>query len=111
MRRLLGYLRPYWLFALLALAAILLSALLQLAQPWLTKLVIDRYIASGDLAGVNRVAVLFFLVLLGAFALEFAQTWLMQLTGQRIMYDIRMQVYTHLQRLSLATTIGTRSGG
>jgi ATP-binding cassette subfamily B protein len=74
---------------------------LQLAQPWLTKLVIDRYIPAGDLAGVTRTALLFAGVLLAAFGLEFAQTWLMQMTGQRIMRDMRLQIYGHLQRLSL----------
>ncbi len=102
MRRLLAYLRPYWAYALLALAAILAASVLQLVQPWLTKLVIDRYIATGDLGGVNRVAAVLLLVLAGSFALEFAQTWIMQLTGQRIMYDIRMEVYGHLQRLGLS---------
>jgi ATP-binding cassette subfamily B protein len=102
MRRLLRYLRPYSTFAGLALAAILASSVLQLAQPWLTKLVIDRYIARGDLAGVNLVALAFLAVLVASFALEYVQTWLMQLTGQRIMFDIRMEVYTHLQRLSVS---------
>ena len=102
MRRLLAYLRPCATPALLALAAIFAASLLQLAQPWLTKLIIDRYIVAGDLAGVNRIAVLLMLVLAGSFALEFAQTWLMQLTGQRIMYNIRMEVYGHLQKLGLS---------
>jgi ATP-binding cassette subfamily B protein len=102
MRRLLGYLRPYWRQAAVALVAIVAGSVLQLAQPWLTKLVIDRYIPAGDLAGVTRTALIFAGVLLAAFGLEFAQTWLMQMTGQRIMRDMRLQIYGHLQRLSLA---------
>jgi ATP-binding cassette subfamily B protein len=102
MRRLLGYLRPYVGYAALALVAIVAGSVLQLAQPWLTKLAIDRYIAAGDLAGVGRIAVVFLGVLAGSFALEFVQTWLMQMTGQRIMFDMRMQIYGHLQRLSLS---------
>ena len=102
MRRLLGYLRPYGHYAGAALVAIVAGSVLQLAQPWLTKIAIDRYIATGDLAGVGRIALLFLVVLLGSFALEFAQTWLMQMTGQRIMFDMRMQIYGHLQRLSLS---------
>ena len=101
MRRLLGYLRPYWRSVMLALVAIISGSLLQLAQPYLTKIAIDEYIANADLAGLNWVALLFLLVLVSSFALEFAQTWLMQMTGQRIMFDMRMQIYTHLQRLSL----------
>jgi len=102
MRRLLGYLRPYWRHAAVALVAILLGSVLQLAQPWLTKLAIDRYIPAGDLGGMARIALLFLAVLVAAFALEFAQTWLMQMTGQRIMRDMRLQLYEHLQRLSLS---------
>jgi ATP-binding cassette subfamily B multidrug efflux pump len=101
MRRLLGYLRPYRLQAALALAAIIASSMLQLAQPYLMKLAIDRYIPSRDLSGVNRIAVWYLAILLGSFCLEFTQTWLLQTTGQRIMFDMRLQVYRYLQRLDL----------
>ncbi|MCL4846692.1 MAG: ABC transporter ATP-binding protein/permease [Acidobacteria bacterium] len=102
MRRLLRYLRPYWAVALVALVAIVGNSVLQLAQPWLTKVAIDRHIAVGDLEGLGTLAFVFLLVLAGSFALEFVQTWTMQMTGQRIMYDIRMQVYGHLQRLDVS---------
>jgi ATP-binding cassette subfamily B protein len=102
MRRLLGYLRPHWPQVLVSLLAIVGASVLQLAQPYLTKLAIDRYIATGDFDGLNRVALLFLLVLLGSFTLEFIQTYTMQITGQRIMYDMRMQIYGHLQRLDLS---------
>src|SRR5688572_31245733 len=92
MRRLLGYLRPYWRAALVALGAILTHSVLQLAPPYLTKLVIDDYIPAGDLGGLVRVAWIYLAVLVASFALEYVQTWLMQLTGQRIMYDLRMQL-------------------
>ena len=68
-----------------ALLALVGDAGLQLAQPYLMKLAIDRYIAQGDLAGMNRIAFIYLAVLLGAFALEYAQTYLMQMMGQRIM--------------------------
>jgi ATP-binding cassette, subfamily B, multidrug efflux pump len=101
MRRLLAYLRPYAGHALLALVAIIAGSILQLAQPYLMKLVIDRYIPARDIAGVNRIALVYLSVLAGSFTLEFTQTWLLQLTGQRIMFDMRMQIYEHLQRLDL----------
>jgi ATP-binding cassette, subfamily B, multidrug efflux pump len=101
MKRLLGYLWPYTHYATAALLAIFLNAALQLAQPYLIKVAIDNYIAKGDLGGVSRIAVWFFLVLTAGFALEYVQTWLMQMIGQRIMFDMRMQVYGHLQRLDL----------
>ena len=102
MRRLLGYLRPYRLSALFALGAIIGSAVLQLAQPYLMKVAIDKYIATGNMAGMNRIALLFLAILAGSFVLEFAQTWVLQMIGQRIMYDLRMQIYRHLQRLDVA---------
>ena len=101
MRRLLQYLRPYRIQAALALAAIIANSVLQLAQPYLMKVAIDRYIPAADFDGVNRIALWFLAILLAAFALEFTQTWLLQTTGQRIMFDMRMQIYAHLQRLDL----------
>ena len=101
MRRLVGYLRPYRLAATLALAAIVSASVLQLAQPYLMKIAIDRYIATGDLAGVDRIALAYLAILVAAFALDFAQTWLLQMTGQRIMLDMRLQIYRHLQRLDI----------
>ncbi len=101
MRRLLIYLRPYKIYVACALAAIISASVLQLAQPYLMKLAIDRYIRAGDLAGVDRIAVAFFFILIGSFSLEYVQTWLLQMTGQRIMYDIRLQLYRHLQAIDL----------
>jgi ATP-binding cassette subfamily B multidrug efflux pump len=102
MRRLLAYLRPYWRQALIALVAIVAGAGTQLAQPYLIKTAIDRHIATGRLGGLDRLAALYLLILAGAFLAEYVQTWMMQLTGQRIMFDLRMAIYGHLQRLDLA---------
>ena len=101
MRRLLEYLRPYRTQVVLAIAAIIGHSILELAPPYLTKLVIDRYIPAGDLSGLGLLALFFLLTLVGTFVLEYVQTWTMQITGQRIMFDLRMQIYTHLQRLDL----------
>ncbi|HSL22203.1 MAG TPA: ABC transporter ATP-binding protein [Vicinamibacterales bacterium] len=101
MRRLLRYLRPYKAQVLIALVSIISASLLQLAQPYLMKVAIDRYIARGDLQGMNLIALAFLIVLLASFALEYVQTYIMQLTGQRIMYDLRMQIYEHLQKLDV----------
>ncbi|MEO7273513.1 MAG: ABC transporter ATP-binding protein [Vicinamibacterales bacterium] len=101
MRRLLQYLRPYKRSVAVALTAIIAASVLQLAQPYLMKLAIDRYIPSGDLAGLNRIALVFLAVLLGSFMLEYLQTWVLNMTGQRIMFDLRSQIYEHLQRLDM----------
>ena len=101
MRRLLGYLRPHRRSVGVALATIAAGSVLQLAQPWLTKVAIDDHIAPGDLDGLDRIALAFLLVLAGSFVLEYVQTWTMQMMGQRIMFDLRMEIYRHLQRLDL----------
>jgi ATP-binding cassette subfamily B protein len=101
MRRLLGYLRPYLPQVLFAVATIVANSALQLAPPYLTKTVIDRYIPSGDLSGLTLIASLYLLTLVASFALEYAQTWTMQVTGQKVMFDLRMQVFSHLQKLDL----------
>ncbi len=101
MRRLLAYLRPYWRQVALAFVAIVCSALAALAQPYLFGIAIDGYIAPGRLDGLGRLAAIYLVILVGAFAAEYVQTWTMQLTGQRIMFDLRMAIYRHLQRLDL----------
>jgi ATP-binding cassette, subfamily B, multidrug efflux pump len=101
MRRLLQYLRPYWRSVLVAFGAIVVGAGVSLAQPYLMKVAIDRYIATGSPAGLDRLALMYLALLVIAFAAEYVQTWTMQLTGQRIMFDLRMAIYGHLQRLDL----------
>ncbi len=102
MRRLVRYLRPYRPQVALAIAAIIGHSMLEVAPPYLTKIVIDRYIPAGDLSGLGTIAAVYLATLIGAFGLEYLQVWTMQLTGQRIMFDLRMQLYSHLQRLDLA---------
>ncbi|MCM3879660.1 MAG: ABC transporter ATP-binding protein/permease [Vicinamibacterales bacterium] len=100
-RRLLGYLRPHKTYVAGALLALVGDAAFQLAPPYLVKIAIDRYIATGNLAGLNSIAAVYLGCLFAAFALEYSQTYLMQMIGQRIMFDMRMQIYKHLQRLDL----------
>jgi len=119
MRRLLGYLRPYWFVALLALVAIIFYGLLQAVPPYLLKVEVDRYLdpAQGEhipaflarflsadpLVGILQIALVLFLpTVLLAFLLEFAQSFAMQLVGQKVMYDLRKQIFAHLQRLQMS---------
>lgn len=101
MRRLLGYLWPYWRQVAVAFAAIFVASAAALAQPYLVKQAIDQHVATRTLAGLDRLALIYTLVLVAAFIAEYVQTWTMQMIGQRIMFDLRMAVYGHLQRLDL----------
>jgi ATP-binding cassette subfamily B protein len=101
MRRLLQYLRPYWRYVAAALAAIFIGSLAELAQPYLFKVAIDRFISTGQTAGLRGIAGLYLVTLVVSFAGEYGQTWTVQWIGQRIMFDLRMAIYGHLQRLDV----------
>jgi ATP-binding cassette subfamily B protein len=101
MRRLLTYLRPYRAQVLVAVVAIIGHSALDLVPPYLTKVVIDQYIPVGDLAGLVSIAALYLVALIASFLLEYLQTWTMQVIGQKIMFDLRMQLVSHLHRLDL----------
>jgi len=99
LRRLLGYLRPHRTAVAAAFALIVAQAGVDLVGPYLTKVAIDRHIARGDAAGLVRVALLYLLSLVAAFVVRFGQNYIMQMTGQRIMQDMRREIFAHLQRL------------
>src|SRR5262245_14759607 len=100
MRRLLTYLRPYKGYVALALLLILLESSLEVTFPWLTKIAIDNYIASSNIAGLGLIAAVYLLLLLTRFVTASAQSYVLQNTGQKIMYDMRMQVFRHLHTLA-----------
>jgi len=97
--RLLGYLQPYKGRVALAFLLIVAMAGLDLVGPYLTKVAIDRHISRGDASGLAGVAALYLLALVLAFAVRFAQVYLMQMTGQLVMLDLRRRIFGHLQSL------------
>ena len=101
-RRFMRYLRPYSKPMALALSLVLGTTLADLAGPFLTKIAIDDYIAKGRINDLWQILVLFLLALFIGFGLRYYQTYLMQAVGQSVMYDLRVALFSHLQRLSLA---------
>jgi ATP-binding cassette, subfamily B, multidrug efflux pump len=97
--RLLRYLRPYRGAVALAFVLILAMAGLDLLPPYLTKVAIDQHIATGDSDGLVQVAGLYLLALVLAFVVRFAQVYILQMTGQRVMLDMRREIFGHLQAL------------
>jgi ATP-binding cassette, subfamily B, multidrug efflux pump len=119
MRRLLQYLRPYWRMTLFALVTTLLYGALQAIPAYLMKVEVDRYLdpahgqhllpvlahflSPNPIVGIAQIAFALFLpTVLASFMLEFAQSFAMQLVGQKVMYDLRKQLFLHLQRLELS---------
>jgi ATP-binding cassette subfamily B protein len=128
MRRLAGYLKPYWVQATISTVAVSLKSMSDVLGPYLVMVGIDRYMAPGKatgqssslltswlqhsnwlhnllptdpMAGITRLAAIYLGVLCCSYAFEFTQTYLMQWTGQKLMFDMRREIYRHMQRMHI----------
>jgi ATP-binding cassette subfamily B protein len=128
MRRLGHYLRPYWLQAAVSTLAISLKSLCDVTGPFLVMVAIDRYFpsASGSplstnllarglgtrnaltrhlsddpIQGITQLAEVYMGALLCAYLFQFIQTYLMQWTGQKLMFDLRREIFRHMQRMHI----------
>src|SRR3984893_1734621 len=102
MRRLWEGTRPHRRLVLFSVVLFPAVAALELLQPWLTKIAIDRYILTGDWAGLSRIALAYLACLLALYGLRVGVSYLTQLTGQRVMHDLRAALFAHLQRQDAA---------
>jgi ATP-binding cassette subfamily B multidrug efflux pump len=116
MKRLLGYLGPYKWQVVVALISIILKAGCDVLGPFLTKTAIDKYLSSASahnhtfldaflssrpLLGIAQLGLFYFVLLLVGFGLEYTQIYLMQWTGQKVMFDLRSQIFRHLQHMHI----------
>src|SRR5215211_224659 len=102
LRRLLVYLRPYRGLTVLAVLLLLSGAALALVGPLLTQRALDVAIPARKTGLLGTLALLLLSALLLEFVVEYGQTLLTTYLGQRVMYDLRMQIFAHLQRLSIS---------
>lgn len=102
MRRLLGYLRPYKGQVGLAFLLIFATGATDLVPPYLTKLAIDQHFVPKQADGLGLIFAAFVGSLVFNFIFRYAQTYLMQVIGQKVMYDMRVQIFSHLQHQSLS---------
>ena len=116
MRRLLTYLRPYRLQVTIAIVSIVLKSFADVLGPDLTKVAVDRYLAPANaptsglwswlsprpMTGIAQISAIYIGLLLATFVLEFLQTYFMQWTGQKVMFDLRSQIFRHLQQMHIA---------
>jgi len=113
-QRLGHYLKPYWAQAIISCIAVTLKSLSDVTGPYLVKVAIDRYLVhepgaeltwlgrrlpSDPWLGITRLAEIYAVALLLAYAFEFIQTYLMQWVGQKMMFDLRRDIFRHMQRL------------
>jgi ATP-binding cassette, subfamily B, multidrug efflux pump len=116
-RRLMTYLRPYKVQVILSAFSIIFKAGSDVMGPYLVKVAVDTYMAatppanlswlarhlsSQPMTGITQLGLLYLGALLVTYLLEFLQTYTMQWTGQKIMFDLRSQIFRHLQRMSPA---------
>ena len=102
MRRLLRYARPYSLLVASSLSLLAVEGVLQLVGPLLTQRVIDVALPARDVAAAGRMAVLFAAAISFSFVASYGETLLTSLLGQRVMRDLRHELFAHLQRLPVA---------
>lgn len=101
-RRLLKYLRPYWGYAVAALVLTLVTNILISTQPYFTKMAVDDYITPKKVDGIWLFALAFFGVFLLRFVFSYAQEILLNNVGQRVMFDLRTELFTKLQEQEVA---------
>ena len=101
MRRLMAYVKPYRLIVVLSVLALLLNSFFQIYVGFLTKDGIDDYILNSDLAGFRIVIIKYIVVIALVFVTSFAQIYWTAWLGQKVQHDIRIRIFSHLQRLHL----------
>ncbi|HIU65950.1 MAG TPA: ABC transporter ATP-binding protein [Candidatus Caccomorpha excrementavium] len=100
-RRLIRYAVPYWHWFLLAIILMLMITAMELYRPAIIGNAIDTFEVGGSYDVIQQAALVYFLVLIGGFVCNFLQTWILQLMGQNIIYNIRQEVFEHIHKLSL----------
>ena len=102
-KRLLKYVRPYRIYIIFSLLLLVIVSGVILARPYIVKIAIDDHLlGDGDFDSIIKLVILYFTLISIGFAANYGQNYLLNLASQRIMYDIREEVFSHLQNLSLS---------
>jgi len=99
MRWLWGWVRPHRRLVGLSIVLFVAVSSVQLVQPYLVKVAIDRYMLRGNVSGLNLIALLFLAAILGEFLFRSLEIYVMERTGQAVILDLRQALFAHLQRL------------
>ena len=100
-RRLFRYLLPHRPRLLIVLAAVMVYTGTVVALPWMVARIIDQYVQTGDLSGLNAVVLIFIGVALLQYGAQYVHLRTMSFVGQRVLYDLRVGLFGHLQGLSM----------
>ena len=100
-RRLFAYMLPHRARLLIVLAAVIVYTGTVVALPWMVARIIDQYVQTGDLSGLNVVVLIFVGVALLQYGAQYVHLRTMSFVGQRVLYDLRVGLFSHLQGLSM----------
>ena len=101
MKRLLSYIKPYRRFVIFAILLNIFVAALPAIRPYLTKIAVDDYIAQSDYQGLFFISLILFILLLFQAVVQYFLTYFTQYLGQKTLYDLRTQIFNHIQKLAL----------
>jgi ATP-binding cassette subfamily B multidrug efflux pump len=101
MKRLIKYLRPYRWQVVLAIGLAIAVSGLEAVRPYFTKIAVDVYIANGDKTGLLWLTLAFFALLIIRGVVQYYNAYVTQKIGQHTIFDLRMELFAHLQKLSL----------
>ena len=101
MKRLLGYVKPYKKYVVAAIILNLIVAGLGPLRPYLTKIAVDDYITAKDYDGLLFISILLIVSLFLQSIIQYFLTYYTQLMGQKIIYDLRVKLFSHVQKLAL----------
>jgi len=101
MRRLLGYIKPYKKYVIFAIFLNIIVAALGPVRPYLTKIAVDDYIVNSDYTGLLYIGLALFASLILQSIIQYFLTYYTQYLGQRTLYDLRTQIFNHIQKLAL----------
>lgn len=101
MKRLIKYLKPYAKWVFLAVILTIAVALLSTVRPYLTKVAVDNYIVNHDALGLRNIILILLATLIFQGLLQYTMTYLTQWIGQKTIYDLRMELFEHIQNLSM----------
>ncbi|MEO8512567.1 MAG: ABC transporter ATP-binding protein [Ignavibacteria bacterium] len=102
MKRLIRYLKPYNKWVIIAIILTVGVALLSTVRPYLTKIAIDNYIVNKDAAGLRNIILILLATLIFQGLLQYTMTYLTQWIGQKTIFDLRMELFEHIQKLSMS---------
>jgi len=100
--KLFRYIKPYRLLLVFTIFLLLITAGLQMAGPFLIKIAIDNYIIPGEFNGLLYIVILYAVVILFEFVIRYFQGYYTEYMGQKIMYDMRMDVFSHINKMPMS---------